>query len=73
MRPLNMADAHGAWAMLATMHRPTDAAGIAAAARQLASTGLKPRDIAATLGLTENAVIQLLRPAAASPTIGNAS
>jgi hypothetical protein len=44
----------------ATLHRPTDLAGIAAAARQLAGTGLKPRDIASILGLTEAGVIQAL-------------
>lgn len=44
------------------MHRPTDAAGITAAARDLAATGLKPRDIASALGLTEHAVSQLLSP-----------
>jgi len=72
MKPLNMAGAHGAWAMLATLHRPTDAEGLAAAARQLAATGLKPRDVATTLGLTEHAVTQLLRTAAASPQQENA-
>jgi predicted transcriptional regulator len=53
--------------MLATMHRPTDPAGISAAARNLAATGLKPRDIASALSLTEHAVSQLLRESAASP------
>lgn len=60
--PLNLAGAHGTWQMAATLHRPTDAAGMAAAARNLAATGLKPRDIATTLGLTEHAVSQLLSP-----------
>jgi hypothetical protein len=66
--PLNMAGAHGAWQMNANLHRPTDPAGLAAAARDLAATGLKPRDIASHLGLTETAVSQLLRNAAASPS-----
>jgi hypothetical protein len=47
--------------LAATLNRPTDAAGITAAARDLAATGLTPRDIATTLGLTETAVYQLLR------------
>ncbi len=49
------------WRHLATLHKPTEAAGLAAAAHQLASTGLKPRDIATTLSLTEAAVVALPR------------
>jgi hypothetical protein len=45
-------------------HRPTDQA---TAARELARAGLKPRDIATTLGLSEGAVLTLLRTPAASP------
>ncbi len=56
------------WRHLAVMHRPTNAAGIAAAARNLAATGLTPRDIATTLGLTEQVVLTLLRDTAASTT-----
>lgn len=48
------------WRHMATLHRPTDQAGITAAARLLASQGLKPRDIAGTLGITEAAVNQAL-------------
>jgi hypothetical protein len=66
MRLFDLTGAHGAWQMAATLHRPKDAAGMATAARNLAATGLKPRDIASTLGLTEHAVSQLLRDSAAS-------
>ena len=52
----------------ATQHRPTDPAGIAAAARQLAAIGLKHRDIAGTLGLTPEAIFALLRNSAALNT-----
>jgi hypothetical protein len=70
MRPLNMAGAHGAWQMLATLHRPTDAEGLAAAARNLAATGLKPRDVATTLGLTEHAVTPTAAHGRGFTTIG---
>lgn len=70
MRPLHMAGAHADWALLATMNRPTDTEGLAAAARQLASTGLTPRDIASSLGLSEQAVSQLLRGVRGFTTIG---
>ena len=56
------------WRQAAVMHRPTSAAGIAAAARDLAASGLLPRDIGNTLGITEQAVYQLLRDTAASTT-----
>jgi plasmid maintenance system antidote protein VapI len=56
------------WRHMATLHRPTDQAGITAAAHALASTGLTIRDIATTLGLTEQAVSQLLRETAALPS-----
>ena len=56
------------WRQLAVMHRPTDPAGIAAAARQLAAIGLKHRDISITLGLSEGAVVTLLRNSAALNT-----
>lgn len=45
---------------LATQHRPTDPAALAATARQLISTGLTARDVASTLGLSEQAVLTLL-------------
>lgn len=60
MRTFDLIGAHGAWRMAATMHRPSDVGGLAAAARQLASTGLTARDIASTLGLTEHGVVELL-------------
>jgi hypothetical protein len=41
-------------------HKPADAATMRAAVRDLAARGLTPRDIAASLGLTEAAVRQLL-------------
>jgi len=41
-------------------HRPQDQAGMRSAVRELAASGLQPRDIAAALSLTEGAVRQLL-------------
>jgi len=41
-------------------HRPADQDGMRAAVRELAASGLQPRDIAAALSLTEAAVRQLL-------------
>jgi hypothetical protein len=62
MRTFDLAGAHGAWQMMAaTMHRPNDAAGLAAAARELASQGLKAHDIAASLRIGVAAVEQALR------------
>lgn len=56
--------------LAAVEHRPTDQAGMATAAQELAHTGLTPRDIASTLGLSEGAVITLLE--APAPLKGNA-
>jgi hypothetical protein len=50
----------------ALAHRPTDQAGITTAAQELARTGLTPRDIASTLGLSEGAVSTLLRDRSAA-------
>jgi len=44
----------------ATRHRPTYRAGMAAAARDLASQGLRAHDIAQALGITPIAASQLL-------------
>lgn len=46
---------------LALLHRPTDADGLRAAAAEMAARGLKPRDIATHLALTELAVSALLQ------------
>jgi hypothetical protein len=69
----------GDWGLLANMGegRPSETASIeavsqsAAAARDLAATGLTARDIGPTLGITEHAVSQLLRDSVASPSQGN--
>ena len=47
----------------ATRHRPADRSVLRAAAVELHSRGLTPRDIAAALGLTERAVRALLEGA----------
>ena len=44
-------------ALAATAHRPADAVTLAEAARRLAAHGLRPRDIAGPLGLSEAAVL----------------
>ena len=53
-----------AYALLANAHRPTDRDGQRIAARELARQGLKVRDIAAALAITELAARQLLTEAA---------
>lgn len=53
-----------AYALLATAHRPSDREGQLRAARELARQGLKVRDIAAALAITELAARQLLTEAA---------
>lgn len=45
---------------LARLHRPADAPTLRAAALEMARSGLTARDIAASLGLTEAAVRQML-------------
>jgi len=52
-----------AYALLAQRHRPTDRDGQLIAARELARQGLKVRDIAAALAITELAARQLLTEA----------
>ena len=64
MRPFDITGAHGAWQMLANMHRPTDPTALAGEIRRLHGTGLTPRDIAATLRLDMAAVLQALREVA---------
>jgi hypothetical protein len=58
------------WATLygRDQHRPTEPAAIGAAARELAASGLKVRDIADALRLSEGVVSTLLRDSAASPS-----
>jgi hypothetical protein len=58
MKPLNMAGAHPAWAMMANLHRPPD---VTEAIRALAAQGLKPYDIASSLRIGVVAVEQALR------------
>jgi hypothetical protein len=53
-----------AYEKLAELHRPTDQAGIEAAARGLAAQGLKTHDIASTLQIGVTAVVQALRDTA---------
>jgi hypothetical protein len=65
MRPLNLPPAsHGAWHMLAEMHKPADPALLAVEIRRLHGTGLRVRDIAATLRLNIAVVLEALREAA---------
>lgn len=47
--------------VLAQLHRPRDAQGMQAAARDMQRLGLKPADIATHLRLTELAVVALLQ------------
>jgi hypothetical protein len=44
-----------------TAHRPTDRDALAAEARRLAANGLTASDIAAAIGLTRAAVVEILR------------
>lgn len=58
-KPLTLPTAaHGAWHMLAQMHRPPD---VRVAIRMLAAQGLKEHDIAERLGVGIGAVEQALR------------
>ncbi len=64
MSPFELTGAHGAWQMLANMHRPTDGETLQAECRRLRDGGLKPHDIANVLRLGLGAVEQALREAA---------
>jgi hypothetical protein len=46
--------------LLAQQHRPKDQAALAAEARRMADQGLKPRDIAAALGMNVVLVLHIL-------------
>ncbi len=48
--------------LLAQQHRPTDQAALAAEVRRMASQGLRPRDIAAALGMNVVLVLHILGP-----------
>lgn len=62
---LDLAPDARAQALEAIRHRPDTAEGLRTAARSLTRQGLKPRDVAAVLGLTAPAVEDLLLPTGA--------
>ncbi len=54
---------------LASQHRPTDPAAIAAEIRRLVAGGLRPRDVSVALRLDLAAVLNALRPSPSPATV----